>query len=269
MAETMTALTEGNTPMFRKVLSFGGMLLLAGAAVLMTAGPGQARGPVGGRFGGAHFGGAHFGGYPGGFYRGGYHYHPYYGYGHHDYPYYGRYPYYYDYRRYGYGYFPYSYSYYPYGYGYFPYSYGYYPYAYGYSPYYGSYSDDSSWYPGLDEAYSPGYGGGFTSVSPLSGGSQGLSPSVPADTTARVTVRVPAGADIWINGSQTGSAGPVREFQSAPLTRGQQHTYEFRARWKDDDGREVTQTQQVDLTAGAHARLDFPVPGGAPVTKGR
>jgi uncharacterized protein (TIGR03000 family) len=56
---------------------------------------------------------------------------------------------------------------------------------------------------------------------------------------------------------------PVRAFQSAPLTPGQQYTYEFRARWKNDDGREVTQTQQVIVTAGAHVRVDFPVPPGA------
>jgi uncharacterized protein (TIGR03000 family) len=241
--------------MFQRLLSFGGTLLLAGAVVLTTTDPGQARGPGGARFGGAHFGGARFHGYYPGFYHGGYHYRPYswyhhspyYGYRHYYYPYYGYYPYYYAY--------PYGY-----GYGYAPYSYGYYPYGYGYSPYDSAYADDSSWYPGLDEAYSPGYAGGLTSVSPLSGASQGPSSSAQADVPTHVTVRVPAGADIWINGSQTYSAGPVREFQSPPLTPGQQYTYEFRARWKDDDSREVTQTQQVAVTAGAHARVDFPVP---------
>ena len=237
--------------MFQRVLSFGGMLLLAGAAVLTTAGPGQARGAVGFRFGGLRIGG-----FRGGFYPGGYRYWPYYGYRNY-YPYYG--------------YSPYSY---PYGYGYPPYPYGYDPYDSGYAAYSSSSSDDSSWYPGLSEAYSPGVSAdGFTSVSPLSGGSQGLTPSGQPDTTAHVTVRVPAGADVWINGSKTYSAGPVREFQSPSLTRGQQYTYEFRARWKDDDGREVTQTQQVAVTAGGHARVEFPVPDGtrakAPTTNAR
>ena len=257
--------------MFQRLLSFGGTLLLAGAAVLTTTDPGQARGPGGAHFGGARFhgGGAHFGGprfhgFHRGFYHGGYHFRPYYW--HHRYPFYG-YRNYYPY----YGYYPYYYGF-PYGYGYAPYFSGYYPYGYGYSSYDSPYADDSSWYPGLGGAYSPGNAGGFTSVSPLSGTSQGLAPSAQADT-AHVTVRVPAGADIWINGSNTDSAGPVREFQSPALTPGQQYTYEFRARWKNDDGREVTQTQQVALTAGAHARVDFPIPDGtgaqAPITKPR
>jgi uncharacterized protein (TIGR03000 family) len=251
--------------MFKKVLSFGGMLLLAGAAALTTAGPGQARGPGGGHFGGSHFGGGHFGGahfggshfgghfgaghfgdhrfggFHRGFYHGGYLYYPFYGY--------------------------------PYSYGYYPYSYGYNPYPYGYYPDYSSDSGDSSWYPGLDEEYSPGSTAGFTSVSPLPGNSQEPSPSAQADTTAHVTARVPVGADVWINGLKTYSEGPVREFQSPPLTPGQQYTYEFQARWKDDDGREVTQSQQVAVTAGAHARVDFPIPDAtgaqAPTTKGR
>jgi uncharacterized protein (TIGR03000 family) len=256
--------------MFQKLLSFGGVLLLAGAAVLATTGPVQARGPGGGHFGGAHFGGYRggFGGYRGGFYHGGYHYHPYYGYGYryHN-PYYGY--------RYGYGYpyYGYGYGFYPYGYGYYSYSYGYYPDSYGYDPYYSSSSDDSSWFPGSYNAYSPGLTtAGLTSVSPLSGGSQGLAPSGQPDTTAHVTVKVPAGADVWVDGSNTYSAGPVREFQSPPLTPGTQYSYQIRARWRED-GREVTQTQQVLVSSGAHASAEFPVPPGAAgrasVTKGR
>jgi uncharacterized protein (TIGR03000 family) len=79
----------------------GGLLLLAGAAVLATPTAGQAQKFGGAHFGGAHFGGTHFGGYHGGFY------HPYHGYHGYSsyYPYYG-----------SYGYYPY-YSYYTYPYG--------------------------------------------------------------------------------------------------------------------------------------------------------
>jgi hypothetical protein len=179
--------------MFQKVLSLSGILLLAGAAVLTTTSPAQAFGPRG-----AHFGGARFGGYHGGFYHGGYPYRPYYG------------QYYYP----AYAYNPYYYNNYPYRYGYSPYSYGYYPYYYGYSPYYGSYFDDGSSYPGLAGTYLPSYAEGFAAVSPLAGTSQGLSLGAQADATAHVTVKVPAGANIWINGSATESLGTVREFQS-------------------------------------------------------
>jgi uncharacterized protein (TIGR03000 family) len=224
--------------MFRRRLTFGGVLVLAAVLALATTGPSQAAG----RFGGGHFGGFHGGFNYGGFY----HFRPYYGYGRYYHPYYGYYPYYYN-----------SY---PYGYGYYPYLYGYYPYDYGYSPYSSSYSDDGSWYPGSGNAYSPGItAAGFTSVSPLSGGAGEPAPSRQADTAAHVTVTVPPGADVWFDGSNTYSAGPVREFQSPPLTPGADYSYQIRARWKDD-GREVTQTQQVSIAAGAHVRVQFPVP---------
>ena len=65
--------------MFRKVLSFGGMLLLAGAAVLVTPGSGQAQhhggGGHGGGFshGGFSHGGFSHGGFSHGFNHGGFH----------------------------------------------------------------------------------------------------------------------------------------------------------------------------------------------------
>jgi uncharacterized protein (TIGR03000 family) len=74
-------------------------------------------------------------------------------------------------------------------------------------------------------------------------------------------VPVPAGADVWVDGSNTYSAGPVRELQSPPLAPGTNYKYQIRARWKED-GREVTQTQQVSVSAGAHVRVKFPVPAG-------
>src|SRR5262249_37779868 len=102
-------------PMFRKVLSFGGMLLLAGAALLATPSSGWAQRGGGGHFGGGHIGGAHFGGahfggtHLGGFHGGGFHFnhphtftYPHYGYHHYSRPFYGSYGYYYP--SYGYSY---------------------------------------------------------------------------------------------------------------------------------------------------------------------
>jgi uncharacterized protein (TIGR03000 family) len=233
--------------MLQKHFTFGGVLVLAAVLALATAGPSQAAG----RVGGAHFGGFHAG-YHAGFYHGGYHYQPYQAYGHY---YHGYYP-----RSWGYGYYPYYHNYYPYGYGYYPYSYGSYPYGYDYSSYYSSPADLSPWYPGAGDAYSPGVTtAGFTSVSPLSGG--GGESTVPGqpDTTAHLTLTVPAGANVWVDGTKTYSAGPVRVLQSPPLAPGSDYKYQIRARWKDDDGREVTQTQQVIVTAGAHVSAQFPV----------
>jgi hypothetical protein len=128
--------------MFAKAFSYGGVLLLAGAAVLVTPALGQAQ-FRGVHFGGARFGGAFFGGNPGGFFRNpspygvpggfyrnpgpyGYGYHAYYGYRHHAY--YGGYPAYLA--AYG-GYGPYDYG----GYG---------SYSTNYGPSYAQMSTDGS-----------------------------------------------------------------------------------------------------------------------------
>lgn len=73
--------------MFRRMFAWGGMLLLAGAVLFGTPGPGQAQA-------------FRFGGYRGGFYRG--YYRPSYGFYRSYRPYYGYNPY------YGYGYNPYA-----------------------------------------------------------------------------------------------------------------------------------------------------------------
>jgi uncharacterized protein (TIGR03000 family) len=80
----------------------------------------------------------------------------------------------------------------------------------------------------------------------------------PVATTAHVTTSVPAGAEIWIDGTKTTSTGTVRQFQSPPLTPGQPYNYEIRARWSEN-GHEVTQTQKVEVTAGGHVNVTFPV----------
>jgi uncharacterized protein (TIGR03000 family) len=175
----------------------------------------------GGRGGGGHYGGASVGGYRGGAYRG-----P---------AYYGgnRYPN----ARYGYG----------------PYyrSYGYSPYFYG--------------VPDYDLGVSPPYYPDATNETTASGSYQALYPPPavlpPLDTSAQIGVMVPAGAEIWFDGTLTTSTGTVRRFHSPPLTPGN-HSYEIRARWSED-GREVTQTQRVEVAPGAHVNVSFPIPSTA------
>jgi uncharacterized protein (TIGR03000 family) len=208
------------------MLLYGGMLLLAGAAILATPSSSWAHGGGGGHgggghFGGAHFGGAHFGGYHGGFYHGGYHYgygngyyYPHYGYYHRYYPYYSYYPYYYNPGFYG--------------------AYG------GETP---PYTDDS------------------TSVAPPAGSYQSFYPDATSepDTSAHITVNVPEDARLWFEGKLTTATGSIRLFTSPPLTPGSQYHYKVRASW-NEDGHEVTQTQEVKVTAGAHIHVDFPLP---------
>jgi uncharacterized protein (TIGR03000 family) len=224
--------------MFRKMY-YGGLLLLAGVVLLMTPGYSWAQH---GHFGGGHFGGAHFGGAPfaaarvggyhGGLYHGGYHYryghyHPYYGYHH------------------GYGLYPY------YGYG------------------YGAYSDLLS---GL--ATDPGYGSDYAeaaptnldetaSVTPPAAGYQyyyaPVTSTAQPDAVAHITVDVPADAKVWFDGALMTSTGPVRQYNSPLLTPGNRYAYDVKASW-NEKGHEVTQTQKVEVAAGAHVNVDFPAP---------
>jgi uncharacterized protein (TIGR03000 family) len=242
--------------MLRKIFSFGGLLLFAGAAILATPGSGWAQHHGGGHFGGGHFGGGHFGGahFGGGHFGGGHFGGAHFGGAHFGGAHFGG-------ALFGHR-FGYPHAYYRPYHGYYPY-YGlssYYPYydTYGYvgsgptygGGYYGS---------GGDEA--PSYPDDYTSVTPPAASYQSFYPSATAqpDNRAFITANVPADAQLWFDGKATTSTGPVREFHSPSLTPGQWFTYEVRASW-NDNGHEVTQTQQVEVTAGAHINVDFPLP---------
>jgi uncharacterized protein (TIGR03000 family) len=203
--------------MFRKAFSFGGLLLLAGATVLVTPGLGRAQ----------H--GGYGGGYRGGFGHGGYYrqsYAPRYGHR-------------------GFG-----------GYGYYPYSYGGYTsdaYAYGS----GGVTDDSGYYGSNADALSY-YSDASSSPAPPTIGYQSASPAVTANS-ARLTVRVPAGARVWFDDTPTTATGPVRQYTSPPLDVGRLYVYEVRASW-NENGREVIQTQRANVIAGEHVSVAFPIP---------
>jgi uncharacterized protein (TIGR03000 family) len=210
--------------MFQKAFLSLGMLLLVGAAILVAPGFAQARGGGhgggghgGGGHGGGHFGGGRSGGYRGGMYHGGSRYGGYH-YG------YGRYRPYYG------------------GYGYYPYSYNTYPYV------------DS------DEDVTPPNPDDYPTVTLPAASDQAGSPpatgSDQPDSNAHVTVNVPADAQVWFDDTPTTSTGATRQFDSPPLTPGGRYSYEIRASWKEN-GREVTRTQRVEVTAGAHASVSF------------
>jgi uncharacterized protein (TIGR03000 family) len=267
--------------MIRKIYSCGGgILLLAGAVLFATPGSSWARpghgGGGGGRGGGAHFGGvhvgggrgghfggvAHFGGarvggagvghIGGGFYRGGaYHYghgysRPYNGYRHYYYPY-----------RYSYGLYP------SYGSGYYPYYYS----------DYGTYPDLSSSLP-----TDPGPGGDSagqavtaypddtsSAIAPATGGQSDYPTTTTTqqqqDSIAHVTATLPSDAKVWFDGTLMNSTGSVRDFKTPTLVPGSRYYYDVKATW-NQNGRQVTQTQRVKITAGAHVNVRFPVPAG-------
>jgi uncharacterized protein (TIGR03000 family) len=209
----------------------------------MMAGPAWAQHHGGGGHGGGfHGGGGHTSGFHhGGFHGGGFHHGGFHDHGFHDHGFHHRgffFP----------GYYPGYYS------GDYP-SYSYYSdYDYGnYSPY--------SYYPNYDYGNYSSYGLGYGSPSDLgSSHSNGTVGSAPADSTAHLTLKVPANAEVWFEGAKTTSTGSVREYQSPPLSAGR-YTYHIRARWTEN-GRDITQTKNVTVSSGAHLTVEFPIASG-------
>ena len=81
--------------------------------------------------------------------------------------------------------------------------------------------------------------------------------------TARVRVRLPAGAELWIDGSKEATAGAVREFETPELDPERVYTYAVRARWLED-GITVEKSLQVKALAGNRVTVNFVRPPAPP-----
>jgi uncharacterized protein (TIGR03000 family) len=127
--------------------------------------------------------------------------------------------------------------------------YGYSPYYYS-SPYYDNYSTPYS-------TYAPSYTSNYYSPPDSGTAPLAVSPGVDLNATkATIEVRVPAGAQLWLDGTLTKQTGEMRTFASPPLQTGRIFSYEFRARWMQD-GKPVEQTRRVDVAAGQMSKVDF------------
>jgi uncharacterized protein (TIGR03000 family) len=157
-------------------------------------------------------------------------------------------------------------------YGGYRYGYGYSPgYDYAYTPYY---SGDTSWYSGSYPSYgwySGGYpyygdtgnyyGSGFGDMSSGYGSmGYGYGTAGSQDNAARVRVIVPPDAKVWFGNSATEQTGQVRFFQSPELSPGKEYTYDVKAQWRDQNGKDVTQSRQVVVRANAGTTVDFMQP---------
>ena len=118
-------------------------------------------------------------------------------------------------------------------------------------------------------SYSPSYyapyqtsipqpGGYYSSVSPenYSYGSTGTADyyrtstvESPRKRPVHVNLRVPSDAKIWFDGSQTNQTGTIRSFKSPSVAVGPEYAYQIRIQWKQD-GKDVTQTRQINVHAG-------------------
>lgn len=74
--------------------------------------------------------------------------------------------------------------------------------------------------------------------------------------TATIEVQVPADADVFLEGVKMKTPGTIRRFKTPPLQDGEAYVYEIRATWKEN-GREISQTQLVDIHAGDRKTILF------------
>jgi uncharacterized protein (TIGR03000 family) len=82
-------------------------------------------------------------------------------------------------------------------------------------------------------------------------------PERPLPQPATMTVRVPAEAEVWLQGMKASQTGSERVFVSPPLRPGPEYAYEIRARWRQADGREADWTRRVRVRAGEQLKIDF------------
>jgi uncharacterized protein (TIGR03000 family) len=82
---------------------------------------------------------------------------------------------------------------------------------------------------------------------------------VDGEGIARVTVVVPADAEVFFDGTATTLTGTERTFHTPPLKEGSSFYYTVRARWTED-GKPVEQTRKVVVKAGDQLRVAFPSP---------
>jgi uncharacterized protein (TIGR03000 family) len=81
------------------------------------------------------------------------------------------------------------------------------------------------------------------------------------DNMAVITARVPGDAELRFDGVKMPATGPLRQFKTPPLKPRQPYAYTVEARWKEN-GREVTQSRRLPVSAGANVPLVFPLPPG-------
>jgi uncharacterized protein (TIGR03000 family) len=127
-------------------------------------------------------------------------------------------------------------------------------------PYYGEYTDDyGDGYPYYDPQYQPSPNPEYSN--PHQEPQRVLMPMVSKETApaepARITVVVPADAKISVDDTSTVSTGTYRCFKSPPLDPGNKYSYKFVVRWHEA-GKEMAQTQRVNVTSGAKIDLRFP-----------
>ena len=85
-------------------------------------------------------------------------------------------------------------------------------------------------------------------------------PEVPTSEPTKlayIRVRVPAGAELWINGQKGKQAGAVREFVTPALDPDHIYVYNVRARWTEEGGINVEKSLRVRTISGTRVTVNF------------
>ncbi len=77
----------------------------------------------------------------------------------------------------------------------------------------------------------------------------------PADA-ALLVVKVPAEAEVWINGAPTSQGGSLRRFVIPSLPAGRSLVYTIEARWRIQDA-ELTRVEEVAVQPGSRLTVNF------------
>ena len=119
------------------------------------------------------------------------------------------------------------------GYGGYPYRSGFFGPSYSYSSWYSYWYSYS--YPSYSRFHIPSY---------ITNSSAAPSQAAPNLNTSSIEVLCPPEAALWFNGRKSNQKGPTRKFLTPLLSEGS-YTYDLRATWKDQSGKEVTRTREV------------------------
>jgi uncharacterized protein (TIGR03000 family) len=131
---------------------------------------------------------------------------------------------------------------------------GNYPGSNGFIPGYG-------YYPGIFPSHYPWYDG--PEDHPVAGPVS--APPVPAADDAApagaavLRVRVPADAELWVNGQRTAQRGTERVFVSPPLPEGHHFYYDLLGLWVED-GKQVARRRKVPVFPGDRLTVDVLAP---------
>jgi uncharacterized protein (TIGR03000 family) len=79
---------------------------------------------------------------------------------------------------------------------------------------------------------------------------------LPSEAPTQFEVRVPEGAELWVDGVKTSQSGTTRKLASPDLKPDQDYVYEMRAQWHEQ-GRLFTETHRVTFQAGDEVKVDF------------